>query len=214
VPHKAAHDRVDELRRRVAEESQKLRQAQAELEASTAKVEDCSRRLTDAYASENARLAHERRNELQRAETDAADQEHRVAGAELRAQRARGELDSFIAESAQALLEEREGLARELAAELTAAVDAVVKAHAKYVAERTHVDQLVAKVPGAEPRYDSVSTSYSWEPELRALERAYREVSQADVPSPRWAGRSHIRNLNAVHRRLKEQRGKQPVIGT
>jgi hypothetical protein len=106
------------------------------------------------------------------------------------------------------LREEREPLARELAAELTAAVDAVRRAHAKYVAERTHIDQLVAKVPGAEPRYDSVSTSYAWEPELRALERAFRENQEADVPRPRWFGRGHVQNLNAVHRRLKEQRRK------
>jgi DNA repair exonuclease SbcCD ATPase subunit len=214
MPHKAAHDQLDELRRRVAEEGQKLRSAQAELEAAKARVEDRSRALTDAYALENARLAHERRNELQRADADVADLEHRVAGAELRAQRARGELDSFIAENAQALLKEREGLARELAAELTSAVAAVVKARRAYDAERQHIDQLLVKIPGVEPRYDGVSTGYPWEAELKALERAFRENPEADVPAPRWAGRSHIRNLNAVNRRLKEQRGKQPVIGT
>jgi chromosome segregation ATPase len=213
MPPRAAHDQLDELRRRVADENQKLRSAQAELAASTAKVEDCSRRLTDAYAGENAKLAGERRDELQRAEADVADQQHRVAGADLRAERARQELDSFVAANAQALLEEREPLARELAAELTSAVDAVVRARARYDAERQHIDGLVAKVPGAEPRHDSVGTGYNWEAELRALERAYRTNPSADVPAPRWSGRAHLANLNETHRKLREQRREERVIG-
>jgi hypothetical protein len=214
MPKKTAHDQVDELRRRVADQGVKLRQAQAELEAAKAKVEDCSRRLTAAYASEDAKLAGERRDELQCAEADVADYQHRASGAEVRAERARAELDGFLAENALTLLEEREGLGRELAAELTAAVAQVTRAHARYVAERTHIDQLVAKVPGAQPRYDGVSNSYGWERELKALERAFRENPEAEPPRPRWSGRAYGHNLNSVHRRLREARRSQPVIGT
>lgn len=216
MPRKSAHDQVDELRRRVADEGVKLRQAQAGLEAAKAKVEDCSRRLTDAYASEDAKLAGEGRDELQCAEADVADYQHRASGAEVRADRARGELDSFLAENALVLLEEREPLGRELAAELTAAVAQVMRAHAKYVAERQHVDQLVAKVPDGQPRYDGVSTGYAWESELRALERAFRENPEAEPPRPRWSGRAHVKNMNRVHAKLREQRGKdvEGLVGT
>jgi chromosome segregation ATPase len=213
MPHRAAHDQVDELRRRVADENQKLRQAQVELEAAKGRADDLSRALTSAYADEDQELVEEYREELQRAEAAVADLEHRVAGAELRAAAVRGELDGFLAESAQALLEEREPLARELAAELSAAVDQVVRANGKYRAERQHIDGLVAKVPGAEPRLDGISTSYAWEPELRALERAYRTNPSADVPAPRWSGRAHIANLNETHRKLREGRREERAIG-
>jgi hypothetical protein len=209
---KSAHDQHDELRRRVADEGMKLRQAQAEFEAAKARVEDCSRALSDAYAAEDGELARERREELQRAEADVVDQQHRVAGAEVRAERARAELGSFGAENAMALLEEREGLGRELAAELTAAVAAVVKAHARYVSERTHVDGLVKMVNGAQPRYDGVSASYGWERELKELERVYRAAPEAEPPRPRWSGRNHQQNLNAIHRKLREGRGESVEI--
>ena len=211
---KSAHDRHDELRRRVADEGAKLRQAQAEFEAAKARVEDRSRALTDAYALEDSKLAQERRAELQRAEADVLDHQHRVAGAETRAERARAELGSFGAENATALLEEREGLGHELAAELTAAVAAVVKAHARYVSERTHVDGLVKMVHGAQPRYYGVSASYGWERELKELERAYRAAPEAEPPRPRWSGRNHQKNLDAAHRKLREGRGESvEVIG-
>jgi hypothetical protein len=210
---KSAHDRHDELRGRVADEGVKLRQAQAEFEAARARVEDRSRALSDAYAAEDAELARERREELQRAEADVVDQQHRVTGAEVRAERARAELASFGAENAMALLEEREGLGRELAAELTAAVAAVIQAHRKYVSERQHVDGLVAMVNGAQPRYDGVSTGYAWERELKELERAWRAFPEAEPPRPRWSGRNQQRNLDAVHRKLREGRGAVEVIG-
>jgi hypothetical protein len=149
--------------------------------------------------------------ELKQAEADVLDHRHRVAGAEVRAERARAELGSFGAENAVALLEEREGLGRELAAELTAAVAAVIKAHRKYVSERQHVDGLVAMVNGARPRYDGVSTGYAWERELKELERGYRAAPEAEPPRPRWSGRTHQRNADAVHRRIRERRD-EPVV--
>jgi hypothetical protein len=208
---KSAHDQLDELRRQVAEEGMKLRRAQAEFEAAKARVEDRSRALTDAYALEDTQLAHERREELKQAEADVLDHQHRVAGAEARAERARAEFGSFTAENATTLLEEREGLGRELAAELTAAVAAVVQAHRRYVAERTHVDGLVKMVHGAQPRFDGVSTSYPWEPQLKELERAYRAAPEAEPPRPRWSGRTYQRNADAVHRRIREGRD-EPVV--
>jgi hypothetical protein len=62
------------------------------------------------------------------------DRQHRVGGAELRAQRARQELEAFTAANARALLEEREETARGVTAELTRAVAAMVRAHRAYLA--------------------------------------------------------------------------------
>jgi hypothetical protein len=87
----------------------------------------------------------------------------------------------------------------------------VVETHRAYIAERQHVDRLVSAVPEASTRYDGVPTSYAWEPELKALERACREQSEAEPPRPRWAGVAQRRNLNAVHRRLREKRGQEIV---
>jgi chromosome segregation ATPase len=209
MPRKrTAHDQLDELRQRVAGEGMKLREAQARLEAAKAEVEDRSRSLTDAYAAEDAKVARERREELERAEGEVLDAQHRVSGAELRAQRAREELATFMRDHGRDLLAEREQTAREVAAELTEAVAAVVKARRAYIAERQHVDQLVAAVPGASSRVDGVRTGYSWEVELRALERAYRENPEAELPRPRWAGMTYSRQRDAVHQRLKDQRRK------
>jgi hypothetical protein len=207
MPHKrTAHQQLDELRQRVADEGVKLREAQVQLEASKAKVEDRSRSLTDAHALEDAKLARERREDLERAEGEVLDAQHRVGGAELRAQRAREELATFMRDHARELLDEREQTANEVAAELTRTVAAVVKAHRAYIAERQHVDQLVAAVPGASSRVDGVRTGHGWEVELKALERAYRENPEAELPRPRWAGMTYGRQRDAVHERLKDQR--------
>jgi len=212
---KSAHAQLDELRQKVASEGVKFREAQVGLKASKAKVDDASRALTDAYAAEDdAKLARERRGELQAAEAEVVDWQHRVTGAELRAQRARDELQSFT-ENAHALLDEREPTAAEVANELTRAVAATVKAARAYEAERQHIDQLVAQAPGASPRYDGVSTGYPCEAELKALERVWRENPEAEPPRPRWSGISHRQNLNEVHRRLREQRrGGDGVVET
>jgi hypothetical protein len=212
MPHKAAHDQVDELRRRVADEGVKLRELQEQEARAKAELERVGDTIAAAYATEDPTAVDKARRAKEDVMARVEDLEHRVAGAQLRAERARGELDSFMAENALALLEEREPLARELAAELTAAVAEVKRAHAKYVAERMHVDQLVAKVPGAEPRYDSVATGYSWEPELKALERAFRENPEAEPPRPRWSGRIQRQSRNAVHRQLKEQRQSSGIV--
>jgi hypothetical protein len=112
---------------------------------------------------------------------------------------------------ARDLLDEREETAREVAAELTRAVAATVRAHRAYVAERQHVDQLVSAVPEASARYDGTSTSYPWADALRELERAYRENSEATAPRPRWAGVAQRRNVDALHRQLQAQR-KQRIV--
>jgi hypothetical protein len=203
---RSAHQQLEELRQKVASEGGKLREAQLQLEASKVEVEDRSRALTDAYAAEDAELARERREKLARAEGEVLDAQHRVSGAELRADRAREELATFTRDHGRDLLDEREQTALEVAAELTEAVAAVVKAHRAYVAERQHADRLVSAVPEASTRYDGVPTSYAWERELKELERVYREQSEAEPPRPRWAGVAQRRNLDAVHRRLKKQR--------
>jgi hypothetical protein len=66
-------------------------------------------------------------------------------------------------------------------------------------------------VHGAQPRYDGVSASYGWERELKELERAYRSAPEAEPPRPRWSGRNQ-KNLDAVHRKLREGRGESVEI--
>ena len=118
-------------------------------------------------------------------------------------------LGAVLGVSAHHLVDRRGQLGRQLAGERLALLEQGLCALGQEPVQLA----AVAKVPGAEPRLDGVSTSYSWEPELRSLERAFRENPEADVPAPRWAGRSHIANLNQVHRRLREGRREERVIG-
>jgi uncharacterized protein YhaN len=189
MPRKrTAHQHLDDHRQRVADEGIKFRELQETQARAKAELERIGDTIAAAYASEDEDTIRKAREAKEQAMARVEDLEHRVAGAELRAQRARQELDAFMAENAGALLEEREDAAREVAAELTAAVAATIRAHRTYVAERQHVDQLVAQAPGASPRYDGVSTGYPMEAELKALERSFREHPEAEVRVQGGAG--------------------------
>jgi hypothetical protein len=80
---------------------------------------------------------------------------------------AQAEADTFQADHASELLEEREAEARELADKLTAAGLAAVRLHRAYLSVRMDIDSLVAAVPGA--------------------------TSRADGPEPRTHGRARYR---------------------
>jgi chromosome segregation ATPase len=212
MPRKrTAHQELDEHRQRLASEGAKFRELQAQRTRAEAELESLGDAIARAYAREDEGEVAEARKAKEEAAARVEDLGHRTAGAELRAERAREELAAFTAENARGLIEEREGAAREVAAELTRAVAEAVRAHGAYVAERQHVDRLVSAVPEASTRYDGVPTSYAWERELKELERAYREQSEAEAPRPRWAGVAQRRNLNAVHRGLREKRGQEIV---
>jgi hypothetical protein len=210
MPRKqSAHARLDALRQRVATEGMKQRDAAALLEASKAKVEDAASALTNAYAAEDAKLVQQRRKELEQAEAEVLEAQHRVNGAELRAQQAKQELDEFTRDNARSVLDEREQTARAVAADLTRKVHEVVKAHKAYTAERQHVDQLVAAVPGASVRADGVPSGYAWQDALRTLERVVGEHPEAELPRPRWLSVSHREHQDEVHRRLQLRRQKR-----
>jgi DNA repair exonuclease SbcCD ATPase subunit len=208
---RSAHQQLDERRERVAFEGTKFRELQEQRAQAEAELERTGDAIARAYASEDEGEIATARKAKEEATARVEDLAHRTAGASLRAERAREELAAFMRDHARDLLDERERTANEVAAELTKAVAAVVEAHRGYVAERQHVDQLVSQAPGATTRYDGTPTSYAWEPELKSLERAYREQSEAEPPRPRWAGVAQRRNLDAVHRRLRDRREK-PVL--
>ena len=141
-----AHQQLDEHRQRVAAEGMKLRELQEAQARARAELERVDDTIAAAYASEDPRSITEARQAKEDVVARVEDLEPRVAGAELRAQRARQELDAFMAENARALLEEREGTAREVADRLTRAVAEVVEARHAYEAERQHVDQLAPRL--------------------------------------------------------------------
>jgi hypothetical protein len=206
---KTAHAELGEHRQRVASEGAKFRELQEQQARARAELERIGDTIAAAYASEDADAIANARKAKEEAMGRVEDLEHRTAGASLRAEQVREELAAFMRHRGRDLLDEREQTAREVAAELTKAVATAVKAHRAYIAERQDLDQLVAAVPGASPRVDGVRTGYSWEAELKALERAYRENSEAEPPRPRWAGMTYNRQRDAVHQRLKDQRRRQ-----
>jgi hypothetical protein len=206
--HRSAHQQLDEHRQRAAFEGTKFRELQAQqaqVEAELVRIGDA---IARAYASEDEREIASARKAKEEARARVEDLEHRTAGASLRAQRAREKLATFTRDHGRDLLDEREQTAREIAAGLTKAVAEVVQAHRAYVAERQHVDQLVSAVPEASTRADGVPSSYSWERELRELERVFRESPEAEPPRPRWSGVAYRRNMDSVHRELQARRRK------
>jgi hypothetical protein len=146
----------------VAFEGTKFRELQEQRAHAEAELERIGDAIASAYASEDEGEIATASKAKEEATARVEDLEHRTAGASLRAQRAREELATFMRDHARDLLDEREETARAVAAELTKAVAAVVKAHRAYAAERQHVDQLVSAVPEASTRYDGTSTGYAW----------------------------------------------------
>jgi chromosome segregation ATPase len=209
MPRKAkqsAHATLDELRQQAAGERVKARELEAELEAAKTEVETASDAIAEAYAAENQRAVTAARKTEQAAAAKVKETQHRLAGAEIRVGRAQAEADTFQAEHASHLLEEREAEARELAVKLTGAGSEAVRLHRAYLAMRMEIDSLVAAVPGATSRADGPEPSHPWERPLRDLERAVQDTPEVPAPLPRWAGLEHRKqqdNANAIEKQRR-----------
>jgi hypothetical protein len=99
-----------------------------------------------------------------------------------------------------AILDEREGEARELAKQLTRAGLEAVRMHRAYCEMRTEIDSLVAAVPGATSRADGPEPSHPWERQLQDLARAIQETPEVPPPLPRWAGLNHREQQDYANR--------------
>jgi hypothetical protein len=210
MPRKqTAHAELDQLQEQATAERVKARTLGAQLEAAKVEVEDASRAVTDAYAAEDAKLAQQRRKQLEAAEAKVIDLGHQVTAAAQRVGRARRQLDEFQRDRARDLLDERQQPARTVAAELTASVHQTLNMARAYVAERTAVDHLVAAIPGATPRTDGPASTHPWEAQLRDLERAVAAAPECPPPLPRWQGLDHRRAEDTTARRLQLQRRKK-----
>jgi hypothetical protein len=134
MPRKrSAHQQLDEHRQRVADEGTRLRELQERQAQAEAELERIGGAIASAYASEDEREIAKARKGKEEPTARVEDLAHRTAGASLRAERAREELATFMRDHARDLLDEREETAREVAAELTRAVAATVRAHRAYV---------------------------------------------------------------------------------
>jgi hypothetical protein len=184
----SAQERLDQLRRDAADERVKVRDLEAQLEAAKLDAESASRAISDGYATESQRDVAQARKAEEAAIIKVKDLQHRLTGAAIRVERTQGEADAFAREHARDLLAEREQPARTVALELSRAVGEVLKLHHAYVTERQTVDRLVAAVPGATPRADGPVPEHPWESALKDLERAYRQATKLEPPTPRWSG--------------------------
>jgi hypothetical protein len=201
-----AHAQLDQLQEQATAERVKARNLEVQLEAAKVEIEDASRAVTDAYAAEDAKLAQQRRKQLEAAEAKVIDLGHQVTAAAQRVERAQRQLDEFQRDHARDLLDEREQPARTVAAELTASVHETLRRASAYVAEREMQDRLVAKVPGATPRVDWPAAAHPWERQLNNLQRAVADVSEVPPPLPSWWGLDHRRTEDAKARRLQLHR--------
>jgi hypothetical protein len=205
---RSAHAELDELRQRAAAERVKARDLGAQLEGAKLNVERAAAAVTEAYAAEDDKLVAHRRKDLEAAEAEVLDLQHRADASPLRVDRAQRQADTFAAEHARDLLDEREGEAREVAANLTRAAAEVVRLHRAYLTMRTEIDRLVAAVAGATSRADGPEPSHPWERQLRDLERAVRDTPEVSAPLPRWAGLKHRQEQdNAARIEQRRRRG-------
>jgi hypothetical protein len=188
---RSAHAELDELRQHAAAERVKQRYLATQFEAAKREVENAAAAVTEAYAAEDDKLVVQRRDELQAAEAEVLDLQHRADAAGLRVERAQAAADSFQREHARDLLDELEAKAHEATANLTRHGTEVVRANRAYLTLRTEIDRLVAGVAGATSRADGPEPSHPWERQLRDLERAVRETPEIPAPLPRWAGLKH-----------------------
>jgi hypothetical protein len=206
---RSAHANLDELRQRGAAECAKARELEAGLEAAKLDVETAAAGVTDAHTVEDAKLIAQRRKDLEAAEAQVLDLQHRVGGAEIRVERARRDLDDFQRGRARDLLDEREAEARKLALDLTRAGQEAVRLHRSFVAIRMEVDKLVGTIPSAVPRSDGAPASHPWEREMHDLDLAMRETAEVPAPLPRWAGLEDGRRQDNANRLVKLARRKR-----
>ena len=78
-PEKSNHERLAELRERVAQERSRQRELEAAVEKAKRKVEDCALAVRGAYAVEDEALAQQCRQGLQEAESEVVDAKHRLS---------------------------------------------------------------------------------------------------------------------------------------
>jgi hypothetical protein len=187
-PSKSAHEQLDQLRRDTADERVKVRDLEAQLETAKLEVEQASRAISAGYAAESQRDVAQARKAEEAAIAKVKDLQDRLSGAEIRVERIQGEADAFARERARDLLAEREQPARTVAGELTASVHETLMLAKAYVAERQAIDRLVAQVPGASARNDGPPPEHPWESALKDLERANRQATKLEPPTPRWSG--------------------------
>jgi chromosome segregation ATPase len=202
----SAHATLDGLRQHAAGERVKARELEGELEAAKVEVETASAAIAEAYAAENQRAVTAARKAEEAAVAKVRELQHRIDGARIRVERAQAEADTFQAEYARELLDEREAEARELAANLTRAGLEAVRLNRAYLALRTEIDSLVAAVPGATSRADGPEPSHPWERQLRDLERAVQETPEVPAPVPRWPGLNQRQTEDNANRTERERR--------
>jgi hypothetical protein len=210
MPRKAkpsAHAQLDELRQRAAAERVHQRELEAQADAAALEVERASDAIADGYATEDQRAVTAARKAEEAAVAKVKETQHRLAGAEIRVGRAQAEADTFQADHARELLDEREAEARQLADNLTRAGREAVQLNRAYLAMRTEIDGLVAAVPGATSRADGPEPSHPWERQLRDLEGAVQETPEVPAPLPRWTGLTQRQTEDQANRIERERRG-------
>ena len=100
----SAHAQSDQLRQQSAAEDAKARQLDTQLAQAKTTVEDVAAELKEAYAAEDDKKVRQLRKRLEDAEANVIDLQHRLSGAQLRAERAREAVDRFPSDHALELL--------------------------------------------------------------------------------------------------------------
>jgi hypothetical protein len=212
----SAHDELARLRDEAARANVNVRELSVEFERAKAVVDSAAGDLREAYAGADDGEVGAARAELEEAEAAVVELAHRVGGAELRSERAAEAVQRFEHERAGDLLAEAEASATENTLALQRSVTETVRDWRQYKADRSRIQELVARIEPGQGATNGPPASCSLERELGALERAVRLGEELEPPLPRWAGQEWRRREDAAARRLREERrerGTQAALG-
>jgi hypothetical protein len=169
-PKGDAHKQLDILHQRVSDAQVAEGDADAKREAAETALE---------MARDDVREAHDLGTDpakatkaLEKAKKDVEQAHLACEGLAHRVQRAEAEVLKFKQSHGFDLLHEREVVAKELAGSLTRAVHEVIRLDRAIGAERSHINLLLAVIPGVSPREDGPPSEHPWEAAIRELRRA------------------------------------------
>jgi DNA repair exonuclease SbcCD ATPase subunit len=199
-----AHAELERLHREAADQMTQRRHAEDDVARVEAQVQRLAHAIETAYDDEKP--AAKLRQDLKAAEEELEDRRHRLNARTRRAERAVAAVAAFQTEHARDLLAEREPEATALAGQLQEALERVVSLDGQWHAHAQATNQLVAQVPGAQPRYDGGPAEHPFSSIVKALRHALSEGAEVPAPTPSWQGRAVREQQNHTHRVLRAQR--------
>lgn len=199
-PH---HEKLERLRKAVANQRQLLRECHANLDAAKLAVDDLGDSIREAYVQEDEQLAAKLRKSETAAMAKIKDCQYRLDAQTVIAERAEQERDAYIASNADGLLKELEPEARQVTRDLRSHAEALVAADKNWHDLQAQVNQyLVAK--GLQP-VGNAPDDHSLSSLCRSLRYLLRD-GEIRSPLPHFQQYAIQQEDESQKRKLKRER--------